>query len=325
MAKTAPKKPTTKAATKAKTAAKRASTTPRTSNSSKPTRKSTSTPTTASVTKKKPRTSLPKSAPLQPSQTSTSPASDSASAATPVDAPPILQETTCLISWRAYKTWSPPTPSVLSDITTLLSTSRAPILSKFRKESARAEAHAALSRISGRLETQFNKARIPLQGKDTPLSYDTLVHKTAEYEAVLEPTLRHVGELERELERLKEKLKEDEQALAVLQKNAKGHEAVRREQERGMPKVLKVEGVTDDAEGINMVEKENLVQGSAYNWGMDRELAPAVGQLTQHLLSMQANTTQLRELPDAVLRGQMAVEEVLVRAGGGVRNRVMGL
>ncbi|KAI5818164.1 CENP-Q, a CENPA-CAD centromere complex subunit-domain-containing protein [Pyronema omphalodes] len=325
MAKTAPKKPPTKAATKAKTTAKRASTTPRTSKSSNPSRKSTSTPTNAAVTKKKPRTSLPKSAPSQPSQPSSSADPDSAPTATPVDAPPILEETTCPISWRAYKTWSPPTPSVLSDISTLLSTSRAPVLSRFRKESARAEAHATLSRLSSRLETQFNKARIPLQGKDTPLNYDTLVHKTAEYEAVLEPTLKHVAELEKELERLKEKLMEDEQALLVLQKNAKGHETVRREQERGMPKVLKVEKVSDAAKGINMVENEDFVQASAYNWGMDRELAPVVEQLTQHLLSMQANTTQLRELPDAVLRGQMAVEEVLVRAGREVRNKVMGL
>jgi uncharacterized membrane-anchored protein YhcB (DUF1043 family) len=66
-------------------------------------------------------------------------------------------------------------------------------------------------------------------GKDFTLNFNDLVHKTGELEAVLEPTLRYNAELEKELEREKAKLEQDQKDLAVLQKNAKSQAGLRAE------------------------------------------------------------------------------------------------
>lgn len=83
-----------------------------------------------------------------------------------------------------------------------------------------------------RLQSSFKKTPVPIVCKDVPLSYEKLVHKTTEWEAILEPTLRHNAELERELARQKARLAKDERDLKVLQANAKGQERVRADQNR---------------------------------------------------------------------------------------------
>lgn len=73
---------------------------------------------------------------------------------------------------------------------------------------------------------------MPNVGKDIPLSYEGLIHKTAELEAVLEPTINYNADLELELEREKARLATDEARLAQLQTNAKSQERARAEQLR---------------------------------------------------------------------------------------------
>jgi hypothetical protein len=84
----------------------------------------------------------------------------------------------------------------------------------------------------GRLLGSLHKTHLPPMGKDFTLNFNDLVHKTGELEAVLEPTLRYNAELEKELEREKANLEQDQKELAVLQKNAKSQAVLRAETSR---------------------------------------------------------------------------------------------
>jgi hypothetical protein len=64
---------------------------------------------------------------------------------------------------------------------------------------------------------------------------------------------------------------------------------------------------------------------SSYDIDNDRQIRPYVIQLRQHLQSMQTNTSALNDVPESILRGRAAVEEVLVRAGPNLRNSVLGV
>lgn len=84
------------------------------------------------------------------------------------------------------------------------------------------------------LRKKLEKIPVPPTGnsKDARLNREFLLEKNASAEAALEPTLREIAELETELEKEKELLRQDVQHLEKLKKNAKAQEQVRAEKSR---------------------------------------------------------------------------------------------
>lgn len=72
----------------------------------------------------------------------------------------------------------------------------------------------------------------PLAKEYASLELERMLEKAREADAVLQPTRRQVGELERELEREERARRRDEGLLRDLVRNARGQEEVRREKRK---------------------------------------------------------------------------------------------
>ncbi|KAF8533588.1 CENP-Q, a CENPA-CAD centromere complex subunit-domain-containing protein [Trichophaea hybrida] len=239
---------------------------------------------------------------------------------------PVLREILRDIPRSDFKKWSPPSEKMQEDIQEILRAAERPAIMTFRKERARTEAQRAIQELVVKLQNSFKKTPIPGMGKDVPLSYEKLVHKITEWEAILEPTLRHNADLERNLAQQKARLAKDEKDLKILQANAKGQERIRAGQNRMLPQSLRVDPrnpILDTIDDINMPRCPGAA--SSYDINSDRQIRPYIAQLRSHLQSMQTNAHALNDVPESILRGRAAVEEVLVRAGPSLRNSVLGV
>lgn len=88
------------------------------------------------------------------------------------------------------------------------------------------------------------------------------------------------------------------------------------------PEALKSR-VAEGADAAGRIRADDtLGEALAYDPAQDREVAAVRARLHQHVQQMQTNTGALGDVPDAIRRGQAAVEEVLSRAGVGA---VMGV
>lgn len=81
-----------------------------------------------------------------------------------------------------------------------------------------------------------------MPGKDARLSRDVLIEKNIAAEAVLEPTLREIADLEKELEREKEALQEEEEFLKELTANAQAEEKIREARSRTVSLMACIDG-----------------------------------------------------------------------------------
>lgn len=178
-------------------------------------------------------------------------------------------------------------------------------------------------------------------------------------EAILEPDLRQIAELEAEINREQKRLEKDEDYYEGLKKNAASQENIRRQKSRrvrtcytylNQPHILLQNfrgtnsaplqvhpilrnaqpghGLIDSAERINLTSaaETSAAVSSSYDVNSDRQLYPLTIQLRQHLASMQGNSAPLGEVTEWIQRGRAAVDEVLFqRAGDQVYDRIMGV
>jgi len=145
---------------------------------------------------------------------------------------PVLREILRVVKKSDFKRWPLADEKTQDDIEKILRAAEAPAVINFRKEAAQAEAQRAVRGIVGRLLTCVQRMPLPPVGKEITLDYNDLIHKTAELEAVLAPTLRHNDDLEKELELQTALLAKEDKELSLLQKNARDNERVRAEQLR---------------------------------------------------------------------------------------------
>ncbi|PWW77539.1 hypothetical protein C7212DRAFT_314626 [Tuber magnatum] len=202
-----------------------------------------------------------------------------------------------------------------------------PVLMTFRRENRRVEAQEVLHRVVRRIENSLTKVPVPPLGKDTYLNYEKLLGKNRALEAILEPDLRQIAELEAEIEKEQKLLEKEEDYLQELKKNAIAQENIRRQKSRNMHPILR--NAPSKQDPVDSVEKINLtskLSAPLYDVDSDRQLHPLTAQLQQHLTSMQGNSGSLGEVAEWIQKGKAAVDEVLFRkAGDQVYDTIMGL
>ncbi|RPB05531.1 hypothetical protein L873DRAFT_1797934 [Choiromyces venosus 120613-1] len=215
------------------------------------------------------------------------------------------------------------------DLMDVIKAAERPVLMTFRRENRRVEAQEVLHRVVRKIGNSLTKVPVPPLGKDTHLNYEKLLDKNRALEAILEPDLRQIADLEAEIEKEQKLLEKEEDYLQELKKNATAQETIRRQKSRNMHPILR--NIPSKPDPIDSAEKINLTSYSSaaslhYDVNSDRQLHPLTTQLQQHLASMQGNSGSLGEVTEWILKGRAAVDEVLFRkAGDQVYDSIMGL
>lgn len=239
---------------------------------------------------------------------------------------PILREIERYIPKSDFKKWPHPTEKQQEDLRGILKAAEAPALMTFRREGARKEAHRAITAVSNKLLGSLHKTHLPPMGKDFTLNCNDLIHKTGELEAILEPTLRYNAELEKELEREKARLTQDEKDLAVLQNNAKAQHSIRVEKSRKLPRALRTEPQGpkySSADSIGLSVSSDLLDASTYKLSHDKSMRELTAQLVAHIHQMENNTNALGDIPESIQRSRGVIEEVLERGLPKLYHKVM--
>ncbi|KAL7275569.1 hypothetical protein RUND412_001495 [Rhizina undulata] len=206
-----------------------------------------------------------------------------------------------------------------------------PVIMTFRKESKRVEAQTVLQGLMRKLRSSLPKLPVPPTGKDVNLNLEKLIDKNRELEALLEPDMRHISELQAEIEKETKALEMDRKKMAELSRNAQMEQNVRRQKLRATHPLLKQGtesgSVKDGVDDINLSIGSNPgPPASSYDVRMDRQILPLTAQLQQHLTSMQGNSGSLGEVTEWMQRSRAAVDEVLLeRAGNKVYDKIIGL
>jgi len=141
------------------------------------------------------------------------------------------------------------------------------------------------------------------------------------------PDLRLIGSLEKEIEREKMLLEQEEQQLNQLTKNAAREESSRKAQKKKVKPtlhsdfseiemhVLLKENVSSQ-DHVGMLNLESPPLASGYDVAADGEIASVVKDLASHLTSLNSNLKEMEEVRAWVNRAEESLGEVLRRLEG---------
>ncbi|TGZ83202.1 hypothetical protein EX30DRAFT_339410 [Ascodesmis nigricans] len=223
--------------------------------------------------------------------------------------------------------WMTLSPACQEDVMATVKLAERGVLLSFPSERTKTQAQAVTQRLTAVLRKKLEKIPVPPIGKDARLSRDFLMGKNVAAETALEPTLREIAELEKELEKEKELLRQDEAHLAELRKNAKAQEQIRAEKSRLMPRSLRMNTDASPPPDIKLSTDYDQYEASAaaYKPENDRHIRALVEQFEGHLQTMHGNANILGGVPDWVWKARTAVEDVLGRIDDGLLEKVAGV
>lgn len=132
--------------------------------------------------------------------------------------------------------------------------------------------------------------------------YEANLNRMAKVEEQLTNNTHSMNLLRAQIKKEEALLKQDERELANLESAMKDNEAVRREQSRSLHPIVRDLGLENENIDILALDRAHSKSSmvDVHELFEDEDMAPILAQLQNHLLSLQQNVSDLRNVKEAV-------------------------
>ncbi|EAW14084.1 uncharacterized protein ACLA_071170 [Aspergillus clavatus NRRL 1] len=217
------------------------------------------------------------------------------------------------VSERTIKSkWTTLPEPVQDKIRDMFRSLERPVIVRHQNERKRIEAQAAVQAVVRNLGKRLPRMPFPPVAKDSVFEYEAALDEHVSLESSLATVTDSIDLLKAEIEREEALLASETKQLQEMEKNATRAEAERKRQMKNAHPVLrrldeasKIQGQGQSAFTISEAKDS---QSSFDELEDDPEVLDLLGQLNDHLRSMQNNTAPLAGLKDAIIRSEAALD-----------------
>ncbi|KAK6345567.1 hypothetical protein TWF718_007478 [Orbilia javanica] len=187
----------------------------------------------------------------------------------------------------------------------------------------REEAQKTLEKSYQRFERSLAKVKIPPGSTEKVFNNEWLINEEAKLNALVQPEVRQINMLQKELAKQRRLLETEERQLLTLQKNARAEKEVRRQKALKFIPALKAPPM--DPEQLQLeIDKIRLNSDKSESdftiardlLQDDEGLLPTMTQLEKHLTSIAKNRRALEGIPEWIQSTRAAVDDVLYNLKG---------
>ncbi|EWC47590.1 hypothetical protein DRE_03210 [Drechslerella stenobrocha 248] len=187
----------------------------------------------------------------------------------------------------------------------------------------RDEAQKTLDKSYQKFERSLSKMKIAPATSEKVFSNEWLINEEARLNGLIQPEVRQISMLQKEINKQRRLLEAEERQLLSLKKNATAEQQLRRQKAAKFIPALKTAPVDPDQLQIEIDKirldttrsdqdftiAQDLLEG-------DEELQPTMRQLQKHLGSMARNRQALGDIPGWMQSTRAAVDDVLYQLKG---------
>ncbi|KAK2742814.1 hypothetical protein FQN57_005105 [Myotisia sp. PD_48] len=211
--------------------------------------------------------------------------------------------------------WTTLSESAQDKVKELFLSVELPVITRHRDEKKRIEAQSALETVRKNLSKRLPKMPFPPNTRDASFNYEAALNENGLLERQLATMTGSVRLLQAEIRREETELARDKAKLEELERNAKAAEGERKRLRKNVHPVLKRLDDSPDYQtprdaSFELKPESSKETGLLIDIDADTKLFSIVKQLRSHLESMQANTSQVSGIGDAISRAGAALDRL---------------
>ncbi|KAF2839607.1 hypothetical protein M501DRAFT_1010693 [Patellaria atrata CBS 101060] len=211
--------------------------------------------------------------------------------------------------------WRPLPQAVQHQIREIFRAAKRQIILGKRDDRRRAEAEVVLASVVKRLDKMLPKMAVPQKTLEMHFNLDKLIERNVALDSQLTPAMHSVELLKSQIKEQEQLLNIDRQCLKRLKDDAREEELRQRSTTRGVHPAIKLpvdfEKGDDDPESISLVLSTPFADQVLEDEISYPELQSLLGQLRNHLESMQANMAQVDGIGDALISAHASLDGLL--------------
>lgn len=206
-----------------------------------------------------------------------------------------VPKSTIASKWKAA-----PIPAQQAARNLLVNAKRAVMLDRHGNK-RRTEAEINLASVLRNLEKKLPRVPFPPRTGESHFDLDKVMEHNRALENDLTPAIHAVELLEAAVEQERDRLHEDGQRLAKLEEDARKEETFQRRAIKMHPLLKEPHtAASDGPDHISLVAPRHLEDQGQTDWVHDEDMGPLLGQLRDHVSSLQTNTAQVEGLDEAM-------------------------